>query len=288
MILGVHHVGLRVAQAHRARAALTAAVTLKETPARNWLCGPNVYLHIEDGPEFSPRAPHAHGLAHLCVQATAGEAAFAHFQKEGARFIAPLTGMGGPYLYAYGHLPGGVLMELEGAPRAPAGGPEAWFGHMAIVTPDLKELSAFYAALLQLPIVRGGRLQQSKAVNTITGLADVDVRVCWIHGRNLGLEFWTYAHPPAPVASEPETGFHALAFLSDELDQDIVRARALGAALVQGPHPTEAGVTAFLRDPHGNGLRLVEAHAPDHPLAFARVPHADVLARFAAAMGAAA
>jgi catechol 2,3-dioxygenase-like lactoylglutathione lyase family enzyme len=290
MILGVHHVGLRVAAAQRARAVLAAAVALEETPLPGWLRGPNVYLHLEDGPELSPRAPHAVGLAHVCVQAADGKPTFARLEHEGARFIAPLTGMGGPFLYAYGHLPGGALIELEGAPCAPTGGPQAWFGHLAIVTPDIKELSAFYAALLHLPIVRGGRLQNSPTVDTITGLADVDVRVCWIHGLNLGLEFWSYAQPPAPApeASDPATGLHVLALLSDNLDQDIAHARELGAVLVNAPRPDETGVRAELRDPHGNALRLVKAPQSNHPLAFAHLPHADALTRFAAAMSAAA
>ncbi len=288
MITGVHHVGLRAAAAHRARAALGAAVALEEMTFPGWMRGPNVYLHFADGPELPPRAPHMAGIAHLCVQATAGALTYTSLEEKGARFIAPLTGMGGPYLYAYGHLPGGALMELEATPCAPAGGPQAWFGHVAIVTPDLKELSAFYTALLQLPIVRGGRLWQSAAVNTITGLADVDVRVCWIHGLNLGLEFWSYAQPAAPTAGDSATGFHVLALMSDDLEHDIARACELGATQVQELRPDETGVGAVLRDPHGNCLRLMEAPQSNHPLAFAHLPHMDVLARFAAVMSAAA
>jgi catechol 2,3-dioxygenase-like lactoylglutathione lyase family enzyme len=287
MILGVHHVGLRAASARNVREALGAGLALDDVDLPGWVRGPNVFLHIASGSDIPLRPPHALGFAHLCVQSAAGKEAFARLEAEGVRFIAPLTGLGGPYLYAYGHLPGAALMELEATPCAPHGGPNAWFGHIAIVTRDLNELAAFYATLLQKPITKGGRLAGSVAAETITGLPGVDVRAAWIHGLNLGLEFWTYAHPPPPPRNPADTGLAVIAFETDALEEDIARALAHGAAPAGDIDGDITGIGADLIDPHGNRFRLIKPFPPEHCLSLSRLSHADVLGRFAASMDAA-
>lgn len=286
MIIGIHHIGLQVADRHEAINALGAAAPLSPLPHAGLFAGPNLYLQIDDGPRADARAPHVAGIAHLCIQSARGAETFEEMRAAGVAFIAPMTGMGGPYLYAYGHVPGGAMIELEAAPLAPADDVTRWFGHIALVTADIRRLAGFYAEWLGRDITKGGRLRNMPAVDTITGLRNVDVAACWVHGLNLGLEFWSYAEP-ATVAIAPDADparFWRICFETNDLSADLARARDLGAEVLAPAREDNLALRAALRDPDGNDLHLVQWREGGSPLSLTRLPHSGILAQFAAKM----
>lgn len=317
MITGVHHLGLSAADLSAASAMFSAAVEF--SPAATFpvaddeavrtlfqLSGvsadvvmaraPNIHVELFRFASPAPkpgraRGPHEAGIAHVCFQSPKAEASYAALEAAGVRFLSPLTGLGGPFRYAYGHGPDGLLIELEEAPCPAPGGPDAWIGHVAFATPDLERLANFYAGLTGLDVIPGPRLRRMAAVDAITGLTGADMRAAWVQGLNIGLEFWRYATPEtAAVEPRPvnDIGYSHVCFESDDIDADFARAEALGARAHAPPQTLGRARVAYLRDPDGNVLELLQWLSATASLSVARLPHRDVIARFEAARGAAA
>jgi catechol 2,3-dioxygenase-like lactoylglutathione lyase family enzyme len=255
------------------------------------LKGPNAYLELFDfdgpAPNSVPERPvNAAGITHICIQGREIDALRLRLEAGGMRFHAPPTDLGTGFLYAYGRDINGNIVETEGAPFAPRE-PAAWLGHVAYATHDLDRLVGFYAALAEAPVIRGGRLRGDPRYDEVTGLADVDVRVAWAPVRNLGLEFWQYLNPSTtPARAErpvSDPGYSHVCFESDDLDADRARAIALGAR----PHGEAASLrgarVAYLRDPDGNVLELVQWAPEAASLSVAGLPHTDILDRVKAA-----
>ncbi len=298
MIQGVHHVAISTPKPQAlaqglgfgepsSNAALTPAI-LTQTP--------NLYLVIAPpsdeaaGPRRTPQ-PQSRGLAHLCVQSPDAAALWESFQANGfVTWTAPLTGLGGPYRYAYGYTEDGLMLELEETPLSTMSDLSLWIAHVAFVTDDLARLAGFYAQLTDRPVTEGLTISGSRRAERITGLAGVAMTPAWVQGLNVGLEFWRFDVPQSPAADAAGMGwgYEAICLQTDDLEGDIARATALGAISVARPEPAFGGVLARLRDPDGNGLQLLQLPPnhllPNHRLDVRRLPFADVLARHARAM----
>jgi catechol 2,3-dioxygenase-like lactoylglutathione lyase family enzyme len=311
MITGVHHIGMSVhgldptIRAFSEGLPLTTArrFAIADEPVARTLLqlsnadaevallrGPNAYLELFDfgGPARQPgaeRPVNAAGITHICIQGKDIDALRLSLEAGQMRFHAPPTDLGTGFLYAYGRDINGNIVETEGAPFAPSD-PSAWLGHVAYATHDLDRLVGFYAALAEVPVIRGGRLRGDARYDSVTGLADVDVRVAWAPVRNLGLEFWQYLNPlttPAPERPVSDPGYSHVCFESDDLDADRARAIRMGAR----PHGKAVDLggsrVAYLRDPDGNALELIQWMPEALSLSVARLPHADILDRVRAA-----
>lgn len=281
MITGVHAVGLRVSDVERTADALGRAIALKRLDAPGaWLArGPNVHLELSAAwSDAPPRAVHDAGITHLCLQGREITALRTALEAGDARFLSEPVDLGTGFLYAYGRDRDGLLLETEGAPFAPVE-PASWFGHIALVTPDLKRLSGFYAALTGLPQARAARLRGDAKYDAVTGLPDVDVRATWVPGLNLSLEFWRYLNPAtewSPLV-EGAPAYTHVTFESDAVAADFERALALGATPETPPSAVASGERAVVRDPDGNEVRLVRWADP--ALSNRALLHPDILER---------
>jgi catechol 2,3-dioxygenase-like lactoylglutathione lyase family enzyme len=200
----------------------------------------------------------------------------------GISFLAPLTSLGGDFRYAYGRTAEHLMVEVEDAAYAPTD-PSVWIGHVAFATHDLERLSGFYAALTALSANFSPRLHGYSAVDTVTGLANADVRAAWVHGLNIGLEFWCYAHPETSARADRrpvhELGYNHVCFESDDVQADFDRAIGLGAVAHAPPQKIRGATVAYLRDPDGNVLELLQWRSGEADLALNTVPHPHVLKR---------
>ncbi len=248
MITGIHHVGLASADpAATARALAVAAGPAEQDGGTLWVRGPRLAVAIEQAPaELPARAVHEQGLTHLCMQSRDGERLRASLVEAGVQFHADPIGLGTGYLYSYGRLPGGTVLETESADHLPEE-PQPWFGHVAFATADLERLTGFYSQLLGLPVQNGRRVADFAAADVVTGLDGVDVRPAWISGLNVGLEFWEYAHPKTEAVGA-RAGLTHVAFSTTDRAAAEARAAELGCA--------------DLRDPDGNRFQFVEKVPP--------------------------
>ena len=66
---------------------------------------------------------------------------------------------------------------------------------------------------------------------------------------------------------------------------DLARAQALGATEATSVTVGASSLSAEICDPDGNRLSLIQWIDPGSPMTLRRLPHADALSRFSAAMG---
>jgi predicted enzyme related to lactoylglutathione lyase len=292
MILGVHHVAIstpRPAAPDHGVGKILLLRPMANLEDGTLLAAPNVYLLNQEAASSGVRrapTPDAPGLAHLCLQSPEAAALWESLGADLAiAWTAPLTGLGGPFRYAYGYGRDGLMWELEETPATPTAGPNVWLAHLAFATQDLKRLAGFYGRLLDRPISEGATLAGSRRADRITGLAGVAMTPAWVNGLNLGLEFWRFDAPTSsPFKPEPDgAGLAALCLQTDDLRVDLAHAVRAGATLEDGAHPWAGGRRARLSDPDGNALHLLQL--PDNdPLDVRRLPHAGVLALHARSM----
>lgn len=214
-------------------------------------------VDVDDQINMCPPAPKVYeaGITHICLQSRDAPALKAQLEASDIGFNADLTTLGNGTWYAYGNTPAGFVVEVESAEYAPEDAPNAWLSHVALCTHDLDRLSNFYAKLTGRPWFGGYRVKQNPANDLITGVADVDLKVCWVACGNIMLEFWQYLNPETrcrPANQDRKSaGLNALTFEVDDLR----------AAL---PHLIEAGVefdnSVIVED---KGLLSLEGADPD-------------------------
>jgi catechol 2,3-dioxygenase-like lactoylglutathione lyase family enzyme len=308
MIVGVHHIGLSVADIAATADGFGAGIALEsvaqfeaqDTPEIHALFelqgvsakvallrGPNAFLEVfafdaPTPPAPALRGPHEAGITHVCLQTGAGQSLIDALGPAGFDFVAPLTSLGGDFRYAYGRTREHLMIEVEDAAYPPRA-PDVWLGHVAFATPDLERLSGFYASLVGREANFSPRLVGLRAVDRVTGLENVDVRAAWVHGLNLGLEFWCYTEPATVARADRrplhEPGYSHVCFETDDIAADFDRARALGAVAHAPPQQLRGATAAYLRDPDGNIVELLQWASADARLSIRNVPHFDVLKR---------
>ena len=283
MIIGVHHVGLCVAN-DQAPAWLSH---ICDQTTDQWMTAPNVYVRVETKPgsdNFDKRTPNIAGIAHICLQSRDIELGLAKGKTSGLCPVSAPVDLGTDFRYLYAHTPDGILLELEGAPFVRDEEPRFWIGHVAFVARDLASLTAFYGKILGLKPTPLSRLRGNKRIDTVAGLDDVDLSAGWVPGLNLGLEFWQYHNPPSPKGNAQGIfGFTHVCFETDDFRVDHAH------FIAQGAQPLEAqdlGLTdakcASFRDPEGNRLHLICFDQGNDSLSIRKLPQIDILARISA------
>lgn len=314
MIKGVHHIGLSTSDLDAASSLFGAGLELEEVrrfevtdqasaQALFQLDGvaaqvrltraANGFLELFrfDSPAPPPvraRGANEAGITHVCIQTPAGEAALAGLSAAGARFPHGLISLGGDFRYGYGRIVDEMIIEVEETAAAPDGGPDAWIGHVAFATADMERLIRFYEALTGHKHHGGQRLTGHAAYDRITGLEDVDVTAAWIQGMNIGLEFWSYANPPTTPRDDQrpvnEAGYSHVCFESDDVEADLVLAIAAGGRPHAAVQDLGSAKVAYLRDPDGNVVELLQWAPVAAALSVDTLAAPDVLTRLNVAL----
>lgn len=280
MILGVHHIGLKVGD----RAATTWLDHVGGGPNKRWIACPNVYVRLEDA-DGTPDVPNVirpvnlPGIAHICIQSRDINEGLARGVAAGLVPISRPVDLGTEFRYLYAHTRDGVLLELEGAPFVSDALPHFWIGHVAFVAHDIEPLVDFYGRALGLKPSLMSRLEPNARIDEVAGMAHVELSAMWLPGLNLGLEFWQYHHPPvSPDAPEPANGFTHVCFECSDFDKDCARIIAQGGTSVAA---RESGLsqyrTASFTDPEGNHFDLMAFNDPSDPMSIAHLAHRDIL-----------
>ncbi len=298
-IRGIHHIGLVVTDlaaaqtfyrdttglAPSADAALLPALGIAPeaapTPQLGALAGPNAYLALQ---QFDPPVPGplggmpvaGPGVTHICFQCPMGRDLYGRMRKAQAQPVsrgdAPVDLGGYGVHYAYLRDPDELMFEIEQIDDPKFSG-DLWLAHVALVSPDIERLEAFYEKLLGVgPYNRNPMLRGSRA-DRVTGIDQVQIQATWFNAGNMVLELWQYLKPATPAPAAPaayaQTGYNKFVFEVESLDTQLRRLESLGIALEGAPQATAAGPCAFGRDPDGNLFALLELPA-DSPLSLNR------------------
>jgi catechol 2,3-dioxygenase-like lactoylglutathione lyase family enzyme len=147
------------------------------------------------------------------------------------------------------------------------------FSHPAIVVSDLERARAFYEEMFGFEVIAIESWDSSDALfNAAVGLSASAARGYVLQGHNCFFEIWEYASPPAH-GPEPsrlgahEPGIRHLAFLVDDVTQELARLVHLGGTAMNPPVGNAGfGYLTYARDPFGNIIELSTVAGSSRPL----------------------
>jgi lactoylglutathione lyase len=144
--------------------------------------------------------------------------------------------------------------------------------HFSIACSDAERSVAFYRELFGMQLVADREVEPGGFVEQVTGVEGARVRIVHLHGHGLNFELLEYVEPRGDRrAREPNhTGAAHLCFVTDDIEADLARLAATGVrvrsrngspvGVVGGPN--DGGKCAYLEDPDGNCVELVQLVRP--------------------------
>ncbi len=289
-VTGIHHVSLSVRNLNRAvafytglgltevsRQRIAGKVPVEVSSgirhvARNRvsLRGPNGQIELNefDGGAAKPTCAlpvPGPGITHICYQSPPASGLYAQTKALGGQIISrgdkPID-RGYGIQYAYARDADGILYELEQLDTPPF--TEAiWLGHVALATPDIDRLVAFYTKLLGIaPHHRIDNIRNSPKLDDIANIDSLRLRAAWFKTGAMVVEIWQFENPPTsvPTAAPAYTtiGYNTISFAVSNLAQTYQQLRKAGIQFLCAPILTGAASSVLLRDPDGNLLSLDE------------------------------
>lgn len=253
------------------------------------LRGPNMLLELtayDNNPDTSitMMPPQGPGMTHTCYQSPLDVPAYGRFRSAGARILsrgdAPVEVGSSRVSYAYGYDPEGNMMELEHMPdlliRMAIGTKWAqehpmWMTQVALISPDLKRLTAYYQQVLEIEPYRVNSYPASPYMDAIVDIDSVTWEGAWFGMDRQGkkLELMQYTHPATPVRSTPrrltDLGY-SYSYEVEDIQQEYQRLLDKGVAFVSAPQQMKYFWTVYAQDPDGNVYALRQIINPDSPL----------------------
>ena len=148
--------------------------------------------------------------------------------------------------------------------------------HVAVSTPDLDRLVAFYRDVIGAEVVRESSWPVgSDRIDALVGLEGSSARSVILLMGNAFLEVFQYQTPaPTPQTQLRPVNDHGYThFCLDVVDIDSEYERLLAAGMTFHCPPPALGEigsgtlrSTYGRDPDGNVIELQELFAPEHPL----------------------
>ncbi|CAB4865304.1 MAG: hypothetical protein F2793_02135 [Actinobacteria bacterium] len=149
--------------------------------------------------------------------------------------------------------------------------------HVAITTPDIDRLIAFYRDAIGMEVMRESGWQAgSERIDTLVGLTGSSARTATLRLGNAYLELFEYATPAGRPADldRPvnDAGYTHFCLDVTDIDDEFTRLSALGMRF-HCPPPAAAAIgsgnlrSTYGRDPDGNVIELQEILNPGYPLA---------------------
>jgi catechol 2,3-dioxygenase-like lactoylglutathione lyase family enzyme len=291
MIKGLHHAGLSVANLDGAigfyrtasafdvvsryripnRADLRAMMAVDDSECEVALLrGQTGFLELFEfaNPAVAASPPEVYraGIRHICIQAVDGDQLYDDFLAAGAKSHARPSGLGTGNLYCYIRDPEDNIVELEGLPYAASITGPPWFAHVALVTPDIRRLSAFYTLVTGAPVHSSGHFGPEAKYDVVAGLENIVFDGAWVKAGPLTLEFWQYRQPETelrPSVDASQHGWSHFALEVDDLDAEYQRLLADGVHFHGAPKSNGAVRFVYARDPDGNIFELLQV-LPGH------------------------
>jgi lactoylglutathione lyase len=140
--------------------------------------------------------------------------------------------------------------------------------HFSIACSDADRSIEFYRGHFGMELVSDREVEPGGFVERVTGVAGARVRIVHLHGHGLNFELLEYVEPRGDRrARQPNyTGAAHLCFVTDDIRADLARLAAAGVpvrsrggtavSVIGGPN--DGGECAYLEDPDGNCVELVQ------------------------------
>lgn len=300
MIKGIHHIGLSVVDVNESVNFYCPITTLERVGQQEvvpgsavkqaaghdlsdvaLLRGPNAYLELlqfeQNGHEIVATPVEGPGFTHVCYQSPATDEIYQQFKQRNSNIVSrgdePVDLGGYGVRYAYIRDRDRTMFEIEQLDEPNFEGP-IWLAHVALVSPELDRLVAFYEAVLEVqPYRRLNKLTGPRA-DQVTGIDDVSIRAAWFNTGNMVLELWQYTNPATPASSGPrpfeQIGYNKFVFEVSDLDEEYARLSDAGVEFLSAPEKLDSVRQVFAYDPDNNLFGLVE-YPVDSPLSLDRM-----------------
>jgi catechol 2,3-dioxygenase-like lactoylglutathione lyase family enzyme len=233
------------------------------------LQGANAYLSLvahqgEKTP--SPMPVQGAGLTHLCFQIPNTKPIYQKVKDLGASIVSrgntPIDIGGYGIQYAYAKDANGIMFEMEHFDK-PNFMDDAWIGHIAIVTPDIDRIIAFYTELLGVPPYRrNDDIKNNPKLDAIANIDGLKMKGAWFKTGNMILEIWQFISPETKPNATPlsltQVGYSKIAFEVGNLASEYKRLGDKNFYFLSKPMKTDGVEMVYLRDPDGNLLLLQE------------------------------
>jgi catechol 2,3-dioxygenase-like lactoylglutathione lyase family enzyme len=148
------------------------------------------------------------------------------------------------------------------------------FHHIAISSPNLERLSAFYQRCFGFEQVFDYSWRDVEMIDRMMQVEGTAARVVMLRTGNAFLEIFQFASPhPRPRDAERRVidhGFSHWCVVVDNAAAECARLAGLGLELNCPPIETDLPVRGtYGRDPDGNVIEILEIRDPHNPLDFA-------------------
>lgn len=296
VVLGIHHIGLTVANLPQAQSFFKQAAQFAPWRAARQLdfggqytllCNVNAGLMLSQATVLHDpvRRPVCEaGITHICLQTPSIDSVHSALFAAGASFHSDPIDLGTGYLYCYGRDREHNVIELECV--APVwSDPTPWLAHANIATADLDRLIDFYAALLGQTAVLSRRLRDDARLDAIADLTNVQLRMAWLPAGNVQIELMQYLEPATTQVtgrrSEGQTGYSHIAFEVTDLPRAVAHLQNIGGSASALPSDDWC---ARCKDPDGNSIWLIDlTHAGRDSASFQRLGEPRINQRFQSA-----
>lgn len=230
----------------------------------------NKNLKLTDMPVQGP------GMTHTCFQSTSNDPAYNRFVDAGTRLISlgdePIDLGGYGVTYAYGYDPEGNMFEMEqldGAVLKRSGydnewrdlGYTTWMSQVALVTPNIDKLMAFYERVLGFKAYRTAELANKTTIDQITNIANAKMKGGWfkLNSKSKVMEFWQFQNPETKAfvgERKPSDLGYSYSLEVGDIQLEYQRLITLGVDFISKPQKVGEFWQVFARDPDSNIFSL--------------------------------
>ena len=243
------------------------------------LKGPNMLLELtkydhQADTVITMMPPYGPGMTHTCYQGPTKGTVYDKFKKAGAQILSrgdgPIGSGSGRVSYAYGYDPEGNMIEMEQMPdlliKLAIGAKWAevnpmWMTQVALISPDLSRLRAYYQKILGIEPYRENTYGPNQILDDIADIDSVTINAAWFGMDTQGkkMELMQYTHPVTPERNKvrrlTDLGY-SFSFEVEDIQKEYERLLSIGISFVSAPQKMEDFWVVYAQDPDGNVFSL--------------------------------
>lgn len=247
------------------------------------LKSPNFWLELtqfdnQTDTIFEKMPPYGPGMTHTCYQTAQIHSGYDKFVKAGVDMLSrgnePIDLGGYGVTYAYAHDPEGNLVELEQMSNFViwlkigtdwSNENKMWMTQVAIMSPEIERLTAFYQDVLEIEPYRISEYPPSEVIAKVIDLDGVPLKGSWfmLDGKEKKMELFQYQEPhPTPntiYKRKPTELGYTFSFEVLDIQKEYQRLKAKGVEFLSEPQQLEHFWMVYANDIDGNVFSLRQA-----------------------------
>lgn len=246
--------------------------------------GPNMLLELtqfanQKTKPNSKMAPEGPGMTHTCYQSPEWISGYDKFKNNGAAVLSrgdgpvDLGGYGVTYAYAYD--PDGNMMELEQLTASRIlmdslwlESNPMWMTQVALISPDVERLGAFYEKVLSIPPARKGAFKNLSRLDDIIDSDSTSILAIWFTMDGLGkmLELMQYINPETsskPFKKHPTDLGYSFSMEVTDIQKEYQRLKQLDVHFLSEPKILGEFWIVYANDIDGNVFSLRQPTSPE-------------------------